>query len=390
MAEMWYYTTEGKQMDPVTMRELKRLVGDGVLKPTDMVWKDGMARWIRASSVKELFPDPTSSLDQFFKHAKDNKANVISAPIGPLPSTEPTSVKPAPLPAPADEVDAPHAQKKRRSSKEEDDDRPAPRRPQPSGGGSSTGIIIALVLGALLILGALGVGVVILIGLNQISADAKINPNNLIKGEHKYELRLNNNTHDTRKFSFRKDVEYEFIIKTEPKEVDVDLYIFHANGNVETHDDLPAADCYLRWIPRADGEYRVEVRNLDHDGPATSKVTIREFKEQKNNQDKVDPKEDNLPADTLEGSGLKPMTPSPKKEEVQKFRVRGGHPASFKFVPTNKGPASDFNIIVVKDSNPDHVIKQDVGPEPTASVNFTLQNTEIVRVRVIKDRKSVV
>src|SRR5438874_1785239 len=30
-AEMWYYTSEGKQMDPVTMKELKRLVGEFVL-----------------------------------------------------------------------------------------------------------------------------------------------------------------------------------------------------------------------------------------------------------------------------------------------------------------------------------------------------------------------
>src|SRR5436189_4289377 len=79
------------------------------------------------------------------------------------------------------------------------------------------------------------------------------------------------------------------------------------------------------------------------------------------------------------------MTPSPRKADVPKFRVRGCHPASFKFVPTKSGPASDFNIIVVKDSNPDHVIKQDIGPEPTASVEFTLQNTEIVRVRVINN-----
>src|ERR1700730_13151301 len=66
MAEMWYYTCEGKQMDPVTMKELKRLVGDGTLKPTDMVWKEGMARWIRASSVTELFPDPISAVNHYF------------------------------------------------------------------------------------------------------------------------------------------------------------------------------------------------------------------------------------------------------------------------------------------------------------------------------------
>ena len=55
---------------------------NGVLKPTDMVWKDGMARWIRASSLTELFPDPASSLDQFFSNPK-----------------EPAAAQPAPVPA---------------------------------------------------------------------------------------------------------------------------------------------------------------------------------------------------------------------------------------------------------------------------------------------------
>src|SRR6516165_9934566 len=71
MAEMWFYTCEGKQMDPVTIRELKRLAGDGTLKPTDMVWKEGMPRWIRASSLRELFPDPTAALDKFFTNTKE-------------------------------------------------------------------------------------------------------------------------------------------------------------------------------------------------------------------------------------------------------------------------------------------------------------------------------
>ena len=68
MTELWYYTSEGKQMDPVSMHELTRLVADGVLKPTDMVWTEGMPRWIRASSVKELFPDPIASLEHHFTH----------------------------------------------------------------------------------------------------------------------------------------------------------------------------------------------------------------------------------------------------------------------------------------------------------------------------------
>lgn len=373
MAEMWYYTTEGKQMDPVTMRELKRLVGEGVLKPTDMVWKDGMARWIRASSVKELFPDPSSALDQYFTHTKDKKdrANALAVPAGP-----------APIPIEEDM----NIQEPRRnsSSKEENDDAPPPRRRPSAAGGSGVGIIIALVIGAVLILGALGVGVFILIVVNQSPVGGIVDPRNLIQGEHKYELVLNNNSHDIRSFSFLASKEYEFIIKTAPQDVDVDIYIFNGN-NVEAFDERPEADCYVRWKPRVDGVYRVEIKNLDHGGAAKSTVLIREFRDKKDTLDKKTDKDEPLPPDILEGGGLKSLIILPKKEETLKFRVRGGHPASFRFVPGKEGPGSDFNLIVVKDSNPDQVIKKDMEPGASASVKFSLPTTEIVRVRVINN-----
>lgn len=55
MAE-WYYTTNKQQMGPVTQDELRQLANKGLLKPTDLVWKDGMKDWARASS-QDLFTD---------------------------------------------------------------------------------------------------------------------------------------------------------------------------------------------------------------------------------------------------------------------------------------------------------------------------------------------
>src|SRR5260370_42243871 len=57
MAERWFYTCEGKQMEPVTAAELKQLAAKGMLKPTDMVWKEGMPKWVRASSTQDLFSE---------------------------------------------------------------------------------------------------------------------------------------------------------------------------------------------------------------------------------------------------------------------------------------------------------------------------------------------
>ena len=93
-AEMWYYTTEGKQMDPVSIRELRRLVEDGLLRPTDMVWKDGMERWIRASSVKELFPDPGSDSIVMPAHPGRCPAAIPATSTDTMPA--PTKNKPPP------------------------------------------------------------------------------------------------------------------------------------------------------------------------------------------------------------------------------------------------------------------------------------------------------
>jgi hypothetical protein len=119
MPEIWYYTCEGKQMDPVSIRDLKRLVGDGVLKPTDMVWKEGLPRWIRASSLKELFPDPSSSLDQYFSSSASMPAEAARA--------EPRSQAGAPpseaSSPPRSDDEEPRPSRRRRSRGEEDEDR---------------------------------------------------------------------------------------------------------------------------------------------------------------------------------------------------------------------------------------------------------------------------
>jgi hypothetical protein len=161
MAEMWYYTCEGKQMDPITLKEMKRLVGDGSLKPTDMIWKEGMLRWIRASSLKELFPDPTTVLDQYFSGPKETpKASGMPPPV------QSGTVAPGPgkkEPAPAEE---PQARKRPRPSKEdaeEDSSRPPRRRAEANSGGGGFGIIIAFVVLGVVLLGALGGGVLILV-----------------------------------------------------------------------------------------------------------------------------------------------------------------------------------------------------------------------------------
>src|SRR5262245_29041523 len=57
MASQWYYTKEGQQMGPVSSQELKELARTGMLKRTDLIWKDGMPTWGQAGSARNLFPE---------------------------------------------------------------------------------------------------------------------------------------------------------------------------------------------------------------------------------------------------------------------------------------------------------------------------------------------
>lgn len=52
----WYYAENGAQQGPVEFGQLKALVGEGRLKPNDLVWTASMGdQWAKAASVPGLF-----------------------------------------------------------------------------------------------------------------------------------------------------------------------------------------------------------------------------------------------------------------------------------------------------------------------------------------------
>ena len=394
MAEMWYYTTEGKQMDPVSIRELKRLVGDGTLKPTDMVWKDGMARWIRASSVKDLFPDPIAALDHYFggsTPASTNGGSVtavtpsMAAANAPVPVSA-TGKKEMPV---DDEVETPT--KKRRPESENDDRKPPRRRAEASSGGSSIGIIVGIVcvLGLLFI--ACGGGLFIIIWAGQ-AGGGRGEP---INGQVNYNAFVGPNAKNSRTFIFRRGVDYELIVTSQPRHPDVDLYIINpADERVMIADTTVGPDSKIpRWSPNETGDFRVEVRNLHDNTRVTSAVTIRELPQAQQllEKDKNQPFKDGpdpLPPGVREGKNFMDV-PSIKAGEEQefKFRVRAGHKVTISVSPTSKKPNIDFNLYVNRDGGNKALLASDEGPQAIAKVEFTPQVTEIVRVRIVNASK---
>jgi hypothetical protein len=46
----WWYEQDGKQLGPVNEDEIKGLVESGKLKPSNMVWKEGLQTWVEIKS----------------------------------------------------------------------------------------------------------------------------------------------------------------------------------------------------------------------------------------------------------------------------------------------------------------------------------------------------
>ncbi len=60
----WYYARGEEQVGPVDESQLKQLVDDGSLYPDDLVWRDGMADWVEAREIPELYGSETAYYPQ--------------------------------------------------------------------------------------------------------------------------------------------------------------------------------------------------------------------------------------------------------------------------------------------------------------------------------------
>jgi len=76
----WYLARDGQQHGPVTDAELKKIMELGYLRPTDLVWRQGMPEWALAESVLDLAPPaPTPSS--------------APAPVAPVPTSRAAPVR---------------------------------------------------------------------------------------------------------------------------------------------------------------------------------------------------------------------------------------------------------------------------------------------------------
>ena len=97
MAEQWYFSKHGQRSGPVSDEQLKTLASTGELKPTDMIWKNGMASWTKAGQFKGLFSPTTPNPITPEKHPSN--AGAESDALGILASAPHTESNPSDAPS---------------------------------------------------------------------------------------------------------------------------------------------------------------------------------------------------------------------------------------------------------------------------------------------------
>jgi hypothetical protein len=91
MAAEWYYAKNKQRVGPVTAAQLQELVRSGELSRTDMVWKQGMAKWVQAGQAEGLVDAATlAPTPPPFPEDKEEIPPVGNAP---MPARQPTTAR---------------------------------------------------------------------------------------------------------------------------------------------------------------------------------------------------------------------------------------------------------------------------------------------------------
>ena len=120
MSQEWYYSVDGGQKGPISPGELKKLAEAGDISQTDLVWKEGMAEWVPAKTIKGLFA--TGS-------ATPSGGTAARTKEQPAAAEEPAEERPSSRGRPrAEEEEEDRPRRRRDADEAEEEDRPRSRR----------------------------------------------------------------------------------------------------------------------------------------------------------------------------------------------------------------------------------------------------------------------
>lgn len=238
MTELWHYTSAGKQMEPVTGAELEQLARCGFLRPSDLVWRDGMPAWVKAGSLADLFPHGmTEQADESLCEHSSYR---------PVQEFHPTVADALPPPV----VDDRHERRSR-----------AERRPANPAKRTNRTALGVFIVGGLVAVAIIAVAV----------AYYTLRPGETIA---QYEVDLEPGATDVQEFTFKAGTLYEFVVTSDRPE-DFDLFVNNVRDEAVAEAIGLHPQLTLLWSPATSGVYGVEVCNQDDAFANSGAVTIR-------------------------------------------------------------------------------------------------------------------
>ncbi|MFO0966156.1 MAG: GYF domain-containing protein [Gemmataceae bacterium] len=226
MTDIWFYTRGGRQVDvPVSGPELRQLASKGLLKPTDLVWREGMPQWVRAATAPDLFGDMPNGAVMATGGAAADATRRSNASRDPLASATRSGM------------------------------RQQPRT------GMGAGAKVAIIMGVTLALGGLAVAAVLLKINSQ--DDKKIEPRPpdevFPKVVHTYKAGIVDK--ERRPVDLKAGYRYEITAKN-PKNVIFDIYLDDPLGHEVAKQIAAPGVAKIAYTAAADGAHAIEIVNM--------------------------------------------------------------------------------------------------------------------------------
>ena len=79
MSKEWWYSLQGERKGPVSSKELRALIEDGILNSRHLVWKQGLENWLPIAEVDEL-SDALSAIPPELPEPP-SRENIIELPL---------------------------------------------------------------------------------------------------------------------------------------------------------------------------------------------------------------------------------------------------------------------------------------------------------------------
>jgi hypothetical protein len=121
MAGTWYYAQDNRSFGPLAWEQLRQAAAAGQVRPTNIVWQQGMTEGVVASTVEYLFPaalakpPPAATAPAVTAPPSAVRAKTLS-PTPPLSAASPPPPTPAAAPGTPDQPPPQEQVRKRRAA----------------------------------------------------------------------------------------------------------------------------------------------------------------------------------------------------------------------------------------------------------------------------------